>query len=516
MGKMNSKSTILNILGQTAVFLTNLVSSFFLTPFILARLGEEAFGFVGLINNFIGYLTILSAALNSMAGRYITLSYHRKDYEKAKKYYSSVFFSNVFMSGCMLVISIFLHFRIEHIISVPDAIIHDVKIAVFVAGCNTIISFISVVFSVAIFIKNRLYLGSIVDFFTAILRIICLFALFYFCNARIWYYSTTALMVAIISLVSRMYYTKKLTPELTLDIKRFDFKAVIEIIRSGVWVSIQSLNTLLQTGLDLLIANQIADSSSMGLLSVAKTIPTTIGQIPSLIANSFSPQLAELYAKNEEEKLVNMLMFEIKFLTFVMAVPMMGFVVWGQDFYRLWVPSYGEEKIALIYQLSVLTVLPLLANAYVECLYYINTLTDRVRGSVMITFIFSLLAVCIEILLLNLNIGHPLYIIAGTSSVLLVIRYLLVTPIYCSHILNIPRLTFFAPLIKSLSVSMLVFLFFLGMKQFIIINSWIDLIISCLVVGCLGETICFFMVFSNSERKRVIQIIRKKLRKGDN
>ena len=70
------KKFALNFAAQMAVLGSQFVISFVLTPIVLAKLGDEAYGFVGLVNNFVSYVSIVTGALNSMASRFITVSYH--------------------------------------------------------------------------------------------------------------------------------------------------------------------------------------------------------------------------------------------------------------------------------------------------------------------------------------------------------------------------------------------------------------------------------------------------------
>ena len=82
--------TIINILSGIVVMLVNLGINFIVSPYIVATLGEEANGFTQLANNFVTYASLLTIAFNSMAGRFISINFHRGNKEKVKQYYSSV------------------------------------------------------------------------------------------------------------------------------------------------------------------------------------------------------------------------------------------------------------------------------------------------------------------------------------------------------------------------------------------------------------------------------------------
>ena len=49
----DKKKFALNFAAQIAVLGTQFIISFVLTPIVLQKLGDEAYGFVGLVNNFV-------------------------------------------------------------------------------------------------------------------------------------------------------------------------------------------------------------------------------------------------------------------------------------------------------------------------------------------------------------------------------------------------------------------------------------------------------------------------------
>lgn len=74
----DEKQTGINLIAQVIAFGINLGISFFLTPFIVEKIGVEANGFVSLANNFVEYAQLITISINSMAGRFITIKLHQK------------------------------------------------------------------------------------------------------------------------------------------------------------------------------------------------------------------------------------------------------------------------------------------------------------------------------------------------------------------------------------------------------------------------------------------------------
>ena len=137
-------------------FGTNFLISFFLTPYIVATVGKEAYGFVGLANNFINYVTVITTALNSMVGRYVTISIHREKYEDVNKYMTSVIIANLCLSIPITILASLILVFLPKIVDVPPNIQIDVTILWGLLFFNFILGLIGNVFSVATFCQNRI------------------------------------------------------------------------------------------------------------------------------------------------------------------------------------------------------------------------------------------------------------------------------------------------------------------------------------------------------------------------
>ena len=89
-----SKQLVINMSASFVSYGVSLFISFFLSPYIVRTIGVEANGFVGLANNFVSYASLITIALNSLAGRFITISITRGNEADTNRYYTSVFFAN--------------------------------------------------------------------------------------------------------------------------------------------------------------------------------------------------------------------------------------------------------------------------------------------------------------------------------------------------------------------------------------------------------------------------------------
>lgn len=507
----DKRKFVLNFGAQLAVLGSQFIISFILTPIVLEKLGDEAYGFVGLVNNFVSYVSIVTAALNAMASRFITVSYHSGDKNATEEYFTSVFLSNVVMATVVFVGSVFLALNIEDLVSVAPELVTDLRITVVIAFLNAAIGLVTVVFGVAAFIKNELFLNSIGQLLGSILRVAMLFTLFFFAMPHMWYFSLAGLSATILTGAVQCLVTRMLLPDIGISLSRFNPSKIWELLKIGVWNSIQNINQLIQTGLDLLIANLFVSAAGMGLLSVAKTVPLALTSLSGSIASLFYPKMAQSYAQGNMTELCRRLDYSMRFTAAFMIVPLAGFIGFGSSFYALWLPSRPIAELGEIQLLSMLTVITLLASALVEPLYYANTLTTKVRGSVLIAFGFSAATLAIEFPLLAFSPFDKLAVIAGTSSLLMFVRHALVQPLYCAVVLGISKGTFYKPLLKEVAVFAFILAVFSGIDALGLCGSWGALVIVAVMAAILGYAAEFFALFDKEERASLMRSIMRKV-----
>lgn len=80
-----------------------------------------------LAKNFTQYATIITIALNSYAARYITVSYHNNDMEKAQEYISSVYYGDVAISAVIMIVAGGFILFLDRILNISLELVTSVK-----------------------------------------------------------------------------------------------------------------------------------------------------------------------------------------------------------------------------------------------------------------------------------------------------------------------------------------------------------------------------------------------------
>lgn len=505
------KQTGVNLIAQIIAFGINLAISFFLTPFIIEKVGVEANGFVSLANNFIEYAQLITVAINSMAGRFITIKLHQNKQEEANKYFSSVFIANTIVSIILTLVSVFIILFINNLINISDSILNDVRILWAFIFANFILSLFTSVFNVSTFAKDRLDLNAFCNIKGYLIRITILLFCYIVLDVHVWYIGLALFFMGLYTFLKNIYYAKKLTPELKINKAYFDKNYILELLKSGIWNTISKLSSILSSGLDLLITNLFINATAMGVLSLSKTIPTIILSLFGTIATIFAPSLTISYANKDNNLMKKQLISSIKLLGVLSSIPLAILIGFGKEFYSLWAPSQNS---VLLYTLTLINCFNLIFCLPLEPLYNIFTATNKIKTSSLALITFSTLSIFSTFIALKLvpnDVNIKMFTILGVSSFYNIIRVLTFLPMYGAKCLKLKLNTFYGVIVKNSISVILLSVIALIIKNLFNINNWITLIIACIFIVIIGLILNTLIILNKSDKQNIITLIKEKI-----
>lgn len=473
---------------MAATFVTFIVAfgiNFFLSPFIVGSLGTAAYGFVGLSSNIIGYTGLVTIALNSMAGRFITIKYTQGDFEGANKYFASVFYSNLVLSILIILTMCGCLFYLEYIFEIPPELIFDVKVLFSILVVNSTIGLMTNIYAISTFVKNRLELSSIRSIVGDIIRATVLFSLFGLFTPHLWYLGFAGIVVSVYIAFTNYRFTRILTPELKLNRKNWDFAKVKELILAGSWNVLSKLNEMLGQGLDLIVANLLIGPVAMGFFSISKIVPSFVYSFFGQAGSVFAPSLTQYYANADIAAIRGVLFQSIRIMGFIATIPTVCLYTFGEEFYTLWMPTQNAHE---LYILTILGTLGSIFSMPLEALWNIFTVTNKIKYSASFMVVYNLLSFLMILAVMPFVEGmfFKLCVFSVIRFFFSFAKNFLFLPMFGAKCLDLPLSTFYPAIVKSLLAFILAFSTALAMNYFVDVNSWIMLICMCAltVVAC--------------------------------
>lgn len=502
--KQNIKNIAMNIFS----FVIQFFISFYISPLIVSKVGASAYGFIGLANDFVSYAAIIATVFNSVASRFIANSFYKKDYETANYYFNSLIASNIAISSVLGLAGVLLVPNLDKVLSIPATLIFDVKLTFALIFGSYIISLLTLVFTTSTFVTNRTDIQGIRNIIQYLIRFALIVIFLNFVSVRIYWVALATLVATTVISILNMSLTKKLTPELKIDLSKAKRKYAVELAKSGSWMALTSISTVLLRGLDLTVANIFVGDYEMGLLSIARTIPNNVTGIITTIAPIFTPVFIAYYAQNNITGLTNNVKKTINTMALILFVPISGFIVFSYDFYSLWQRSLSNEELILVASLSTLTVIQAYFNSVTAPMAQLSVVVNKLKLPVFISLGCGIISIVTGILLIKF-FGLGLYAIVLSPTVVMIIRYVIFNSFYAAWCLKQPMAVFLPESIKTwLSIPVLIVLMVL-VRTLLPVHSWMGLCLDAVIAGALGYAY-MLLIYGRDELGAILSKLKKK------
>ncbi|MGB3065726.1 lipopolysaccharide biosynthesis protein [Sphingobacterium thalpophilum] len=507
---MDLRRFLINLLSNFMSALTGVGLTFFLTPYIVNTLGKEAYGFYPLSNNFIMYAGILTTALNSMSSRFITISLEKRDLTQVNVYFSSVLFGNLFISLFFILTGGAFCYFAQYILDIPLNIEVDVKLLFVFVFLGLVINVSSSIFSVSAFALNRFDKLAMINITMNIIRLSVIILLFYFFTPRIYFLGVASFFGSLYFMYANYRVTKKIMPEVIFSFDNFSWSAISVLISAGIWNSILALSNVVNTQFDLILANRFFGASEMGILSLTKMVPMALQILLGIVVPLFLPELLKAYANNDMKKMKTNLDFSFKVIFIVLLLPIAVFFVFGQEFFKLWLPNENSKE---LYLLSIITLTPFIIHGTIETIHHVFVITNKLRVASFWGIFISIISIISVILLCKFS-DLGLYAIPVAALITGVFSHLTFTPLYAARCLEEGGGYFYKRILKGMGYFLALMFFAQVWKYMDIISmsNWTGFLLSLSILCSVLFSICMVVLFDRPTLIKVYLEIKGKLK----
>ncbi|KAB2332606.1 polysaccharide biosynthesis C-terminal domain-containing protein [Bacillus mesophilum] len=501
---MNKRIRI-NVITNLLAMIISLSINFLVTPILTKNLGMGAYSYVGIITNFLSFFTVLTYTLNSMVGRFYTVSYN-EDKNLANRYISSALGTCFIIAVALLPILIIISYNLENFINIDKDLVADVKFAFLLSSITFMLSIFASIFTTGAYSKNRLEISNTVNIIASISKAVLIVLLFKFFDAHIWYLGLSTIVQNIIIIFLGYITFRKLIPDVKFSIKLFDIKCVGILLSAGLFNSVILLGRNLMTQIDLLVGNRYIDSDLMGKYAVILLFVNTLRSLATALSSAFSPTTINHYARGDLRGVVKNSNSAVNFSGTILGWPISIISSIGIYFLSIWLnEDFSEFKYIII-----LMMIPLNINLSMSQLNVVNQATNNLKVPALFAIISGIINLVLAIIL-TIKLGLWGIVIASTLAFSL--NNLILLPIYTAKITGQKLNTYYLGLVKPLISNVITCAIGLIIVNYYSINNIVSLLIQCVILTIIYFTIVF--IFLNKEQKVVIRskitLIREKL-----
>jgi O-antigen/teichoic acid export membrane protein len=426
-----------NLVASTAAFFFGALLNLWLTRYLIAHLGVEAYGLVPLITSIVAYIGIVTLALNTAVGRFLTISLERGELAEANMIFNTSLFGTFVLVLLLSAPAALVAYNVGHLLVLPVG--HESSARWLLGGA--LFAFLATAlaspFEISTYCRNRLELRSLVSVLSTGTRVLFIFVLFTTVGTNLGFVGWGFVVGGCVYLVAALLVWRFLTPQLRVQPRAFSADCLRRLLGTGGWVVVNQVGSLLLLSVDLMIVNRFLGAVEGGRYAVALQLAVFLRLLATALAAVFGPSMLYRYAEDDIDGLVKLACRAMKLLGLVMAIPIGLVIGFSRPLLGTWL---GSDFVSIAPLLILLTVqLPI--NLCVQPLFYVQVATNRVKVPGIVTCLTGLGNVALAIWLVGSGLG--VYGVALAGAIMLTAKNAVFTPLYAAGILRRSPISFY-------------------------------------------------------------------------
>jgi O-antigen/teichoic acid export membrane protein len=342
-----------NVSIMWLAFAFNVGVAFFLSPFIVHRLGNTAYGIWALLASLVGYMGLLDLGVRGAVMRYVARYHARHEDEEAGRIASSglVIFGAAGLVA--LSISAIVAALVDRLFHIPAGTVSLARAVLVIGGLNMGVSLVCGVFGGTVAAMQRFDLASATDMVVGAVRTVAILVALS-AGAGLLGLALIQLSCSLLQGVIQYAFTRRLYPQLKFGLRGVNRARITTIMTFGVFSSLLQVSGLLIFSADSFVIGSALPVAMVTFFAIAASLTDYTRSVLSAISQTIAPRASALEGVGETAELERVVIRMAALATFVALPITVTFIVRGHSFLGLWMgPTYADRSAPLLTALSV-------------------------------------------------------------------------------------------------------------------------------------------------------------------
>lgn len=453
---------------------------------ILQILGVDDFGIYNLIGGIVVLFSFINGAMVASTQRFLNFELGKNNTDEAQKIFSASLNIHLIIAFVFILLAetIGLWF-LNTYLNIP---VERKNAANWVYQFTIITSAINIIrapYNASIIAYERMSFYAYVSIFEVVFKLAIVFILLFFSDKLIIY----AILITIISAITLwiyVHYCRSNFKICTKHLFKFDRQLYSALTSFSIWSLFGAFaNVGANQGLNIIL-NIFFGVGLNAALGVANQINNAIYQFVSNFQTAFNPQIIKLYAANERDNFLNLILRTSKYSYFLLFLLVLPFFICCQEIMELWlieVPAHSVYFCRLLLLFS-------LVDALQGPLWISAQATGKIKNYQLIMSTLILSNIPISYIILKLVPIPELSLLAkvAINIITAIVRVLYLNKLYGFPVWGYIKNVLFICFIVSVASSVVPILisYYIHNNLRIIASIFASLVFSALVIYSIG------------------------------
>jgi O-antigen/teichoic acid export membrane protein len=318
--------------------------AFFLSPFLVHRLGNVSYGVWVLAMSSVSYFGLLDLGLRNSVTMFVSKGHATGDHEGASEVLSAALWVRIQLGALVMLLCGGFAVIFPLMFKVPPALASDARVVVLLMGLNFAIYMSIGVFGGVLSALNRYDLYTLVVLAQLTLRVIGI----------VWVLNTGYGIVAIaccelfsatVGNILFVYVARRIYPQLTIRLKRPKWEILKKIWSYSVYVFLVMVAIQLIYQTDNLVVGAFVSASAVTFYSIGNSLCRYTQQLIGAMTATFTPA-ASTYDATGDASSLRALYYNGTRATMAISLPILVTLIFrGDNFIGVWMgPQYSRTS----------------------------------------------------------------------------------------------------------------------------------------------------------------------------
>ena len=494
------------VLNYVIIGLNALVGLLY-TPYMLRMMGQSEYGLYSLVTSVIAYLTIMDFGFGNAVIRYTARFRAQGKTQEQSEMFGMFMVLYTVIGFLALMAGLILYLNVDAMFgnTMTAAELGKARIMMLILTFNLAITFPFSIYNSIItayedFVFQKLL--NVVRIILSTVVMICLLKMGYKAVTIVIVHTVFNLLTLLLNYIYCKYKLK-----ISFIYGKFKWGFLKEIAIYSFWIFLNAIMDKIYWSTGQFVLGAVSGTVAISIFAVGITLSGMYMSFSTAISSVFLPKVSAMVAKNSSEKEISDLFIRTGRIQYiVMAFILSGFIVFGQDFIKIWAGSEYGDTYVITLMFFVALLIPLIQNMGITILQARNQMKFRS----MLYIIIAVASLVFQIILARRFDGIGCAI--AISGALLLGQGLIMN-IYYRFKQHIDILTFWKEILKMSIVPMLLTVLGVYFIKQIDVSTISSLLFAIIVFSLVYLPLFWFFSMSQYERELVKKPFCKILRK---
>jgi O-antigen/teichoic acid export membrane protein len=353
MRKREKRQILKNVGSSWSALATNVAVGIFLSPFILHRLGDAAFGVWVLIFSVTGYYGLFDLGIRSSIVRYVSKYTATGDREKLAHFVNTALFTYTSIGAVSMVLTALLSSYVEHVFKVPPEMHSQARLLLLMVGASVSVGFPLGVIGGMLEGLQRFYILNWTSIGSTLARAALIV---YFLNRGYGLITIALLTVSlpVLSSILRGFVVFRLCP-VPLGLKYVDRASFRHMVNYGGTTLLVMVAARLRFRTDELVLGTMMSTIAVTWFNIGARIVDYSQEFVTSLSQIFVPMASQSEATGNLDRVRKIYIAGNRACAFLILPLTAILIVFGKHIIRIWV---GARYIPHSYPVLVVMIIP--------------------------------------------------------------------------------------------------------------------------------------------------------------